>query len=366
MFVSYAQNFEDVMLWRALHHIGEGFYIDVGACDPARDSVTRAFYERGWRGVNIEPAKGYFQRLVSERRRDVNLRVAVGAAPGERTLYDILGTGLTTFDRHLADQHERSGHIVRPDLVRVMLLSDICAQYVQGTIHFMKIDVEGAEAGVLQGMDFTRFRPWVIVIEATVPTTQSKAYEAWEPMLLDGAYDFAYYDGLNRFYLARERGDLKQFFDSPPNCFDQFVKIDQAEAAARADTLKEVVTSLRVQLGEAKAEARRREELVAELRARLSEIGLARLKGIYRRRAVRLIRPLVRSGASIPLLRRAGRRLLVGQPMLKAKLIRLTGDGWSNEAQDDARSDPFANLPERARRIHSLLRGKLQERSDRD
>ena len=30
-FISYAQNFEDVMLWRALKHISEGFYIDIGA-----------------------------------------------------------------------------------------------------------------------------------------------------------------------------------------------------------------------------------------------------------------------------------------------------------------------------------------------
>ncbi|HZF37393.1 MAG TPA: FkbM family methyltransferase, partial [Blastocatellia bacterium] len=44
-FISYAQNFEDVMLWRALKHIDRGFYIDVGANDPDLDSVTKAFYE---------------------------------------------------------------------------------------------------------------------------------------------------------------------------------------------------------------------------------------------------------------------------------------------------------------------------------
>ena len=50
-FVSYAQNFEDVMLWRALKHIDCGFYIDVGAQDPVIDSVTKSFYDHGWRGV---------------------------------------------------------------------------------------------------------------------------------------------------------------------------------------------------------------------------------------------------------------------------------------------------------------------------
>ncbi len=54
-FTSYAQNFEDVMLWRALRHIDQGYYIDVGAWSPELDSVTKAFYEHGWHGINVEP-----------------------------------------------------------------------------------------------------------------------------------------------------------------------------------------------------------------------------------------------------------------------------------------------------------------------
>lgn len=33
-FVSYAQNFEDVMLHRALGAVERGFYVDVEACEP--------------------------------------------------------------------------------------------------------------------------------------------------------------------------------------------------------------------------------------------------------------------------------------------------------------------------------------------
>ena len=47
---SYAQNFEDVILWRALEHVERGFYIDIGAQDPVVDSVSLAFYERGLAG----------------------------------------------------------------------------------------------------------------------------------------------------------------------------------------------------------------------------------------------------------------------------------------------------------------------------
>ena len=42
--VSYAQNFEDVILLRALRQVERGFYIDIGAQDPVHYSVTKMFY----------------------------------------------------------------------------------------------------------------------------------------------------------------------------------------------------------------------------------------------------------------------------------------------------------------------------------
>jgi hypothetical protein len=59
-FISYAQNYEDVMLLRAFKDVAHGFFIDVGANDPIGDSVTCAFYQRGWVGINIEPLPTHF------------------------------------------------------------------------------------------------------------------------------------------------------------------------------------------------------------------------------------------------------------------------------------------------------------------
>ncbi|HZY84782.1 MAG TPA: hypothetical protein VFE78_08120, partial [Gemmataceae bacterium] len=52
--ISYAQNGEDVLLGRLFGGQPDGFYVDVGASDPTDLSLTRHFYERGWRGVNVE------------------------------------------------------------------------------------------------------------------------------------------------------------------------------------------------------------------------------------------------------------------------------------------------------------------------
>jgi|SRR5262245_3315890 len=68
MVISYAQNFEDIILWRALKHVEKGFYIDIGAQDPVVDSVSLAFYEKGWRGVHVEPVPARFIHCYSNTK----------------------------------------------------------------------------------------------------------------------------------------------------------------------------------------------------------------------------------------------------------------------------------------------------------
>ncbi len=128
-FVSYAQNYEDVMLWRALKHVEKGFYVDVGANDPKIDSVTQAFYERGWRGINIEPVQSYYERLCEERPRDINLLVAGAAYSGELTLYEVPETGLSTIDPEVAEMQQTAGwsilHKKIPSLTLIVSLKNM-------------------------------------------------------------------------------------------------------------------------------------------------------------------------------------------------------------------------------------------------
>jgi hypothetical protein len=89
-FVSYAQNCEDVMLHRALRPVQQGFYVDVGANDPVCHSITKAFYERGWRGINIEPVQSWFGKIEAGRSEDVNLQIAITDTDGgEADFYEV-------------------------------------------------------------------------------------------------------------------------------------------------------------------------------------------------------------------------------------------------------------------------------------
>ena len=248
--VSSAQNNEDVMLWRALKGVHEGFYIDVGAADPVDLSVTKLFYDHGWRGINIEPDPDFSTWLRLRRPRDVNLDVAAGAEPGELTFHHVPGTGLSTLDPTLAEQYQADGRTVRPLRARLRTLADICAEHrPEGDIHFLKIDVEGAEADVLRGADFERFRPWIVLVEATRPLSPEANHDQWESLLLQRGYAFAWFDGLNRFYLAEEHAAaLGRHFQVQPNVFDGFTQAAAApDQALRDHALNEAAARQRAE-----------------------------------------------------------------------------------------------------------------------
>lgn len=266
-FVSYAQNFEDVMLWRALGHLSAGFYIDVGAWSPDQDSVTRAFSERGWRGINVEPNPVHFSGLVERRPLDVNLCVALGDRFGTVMVNFVGDSGLSTANEEFALGHLEAGWVVTRQTVEMRTLASVWQRHVppDQDVHFLKIDVEGLEKEVLAGNDWTRHRPWIVVVEATLPNSQIESHGDWEHLLLEADYFHVYSDGLNRFYVARERAQLKEAFRSPPNVFDGFVMAEVQDLRDRLERQEAEMAAAqkRVIVAEASAiEARRREQRV--------------------------------------------------------------------------------------------------------
>lgn len=224
---SYAQNQEDVVLMRALASVSEGFYVDVGAQDPRVDSVTCAFHERGWSGLNVEPVPYWHSRLEAERPRDLNVRAACGARAGVLRLYEIVGTGLSTADSRRADAYAAQGHEVRAFDAPAIRLDALLEQAAPPQIHFLKIDAEGAEPEVLRGIDLTFWRPWVVVVEATVPNSPEANCDDWESLLTGAGYRLVNFDGLNRFYLADEHSDLEGLLSVPANVLDNFTRFSE-------------------------------------------------------------------------------------------------------------------------------------------
>jgi len=285
-FVSYAQNGEDVVLARGLEPDEHpGFWIDVGASDPIVDSVTAAFSERGWTGINVEPAAPSYRRLCEHRPRDINLHCALGRRAGFAKLYPGPGgnLGLSTLVADIAEWHyAHDTDVPAPVEVEVRTLAEVVEQYAPATVDFLKVDVEGFELDVLAGADWARFRPRAVVVEATFPETTRPSFGEWEPLLLEQGYRFVLFDGLNRYYVAPGDEELGRRLAAPANVLDGFVphrwttELDAAHAdVERAQEHARNLEVERQALAGARADFERAQEYALALEAEVQKLARA-------------------------------------------------------------------------------------------
>jgi FkbM family methyltransferase len=221
--ISYAQNHEDVLLDRAFARGKPGFYIDVGANEPVTDSVTKHFYDLGWRGINVEPAQRPYELLAAARDRDINLNIGLSNKEGELEFFEFPVAAASTFDPGQAQRNEDTGLPAERRTVPTLTLAQLCERYVTGPIDFLSVDVESHEREVLEGGDWARFRPRIVLVESTRPNTTIPSHERWEGILLDAGYAFAFFDGLNRYYVAGEEADLIPVLSVPANITDDYI-----------------------------------------------------------------------------------------------------------------------------------------------
>lgn len=243
--ISYAQNREDVLLSRVFSVQKPGFYIDVGAYDPTSCSITRHFYDHGWRGVNVEPAPAAARRIAAARPRDITENLAISNREGSMTFFEAEAkhAGLSTLDRAQAEAHRARGVEMKEYTVPVTTLAALCAKHAPSVIDFVSIDVEGHEREVLEGMDFTRFRPTVMLVESTLPLKSEPNHQRWESILLDAGYAYATFDGLNRYYVDSPRAEeFTEKLRVPPNVFDDY---EPYEHVARVEAMQRELVALR-------------------------------------------------------------------------------------------------------------------------
>lgn len=238
---SYAGNFEDVILARVFEEQTKGFYVDVGAHHPVFASNTYHFYRQGWNGINIEPSKS-FEAFPHQRTRDVNLNIAV--SDSNATLEFEECEALLAISQLSASDPESQTleHLSRNTVpvqakTLVSVLDDHLPQSL--AIDFMSVDVEGHERAVLASNDWNKYRPRVLCVEATLPFTNKLCHHEWDGILIDARYEFAYFDGVNRFYVAAEESPLLEKFQVPLNVLDHFQRIESLQLKNENRLLRE-------------------------------------------------------------------------------------------------------------------------------
>jgi FkbM family methyltransferase len=224
----HGEYYEDYVLSYVLDGMAPGTYIDVGANHPVDNSVTYLFYERGWHGILVEPNPDFLPLYAKLRPRDVPLNLGIASTGGTMTFYKVTDPpdgdgeyaegGLSTFDPEIARRWRRARLTVTESMVPVTTLNKVLEERPLGDITILSVDVEGFEKEVLSSIDLRRHRPLVVVVEACQPGTEIPSYEAWEGLLKGADYATAMSDGLNRYYVPRDRVDLLARFIHADTC----------------------------------------------------------------------------------------------------------------------------------------------------
>lgn len=215
-FLTYSQEYEDLILYSVFKEIEKGFYVDVGANDPWHISVTKILYEKGWCGINIDPIPSMYEELSKDRPKDINLCLGVGSKESELLFYE-MGTA-STFNSKIGEEYLSKGMPCTKKIIKVKPLKDVLNKYSENRdIHFLKIDVEGFEEDVLKGMDFQKNRPWVILVESTIPGSEKPTHDKFEYVLTENNYKFVFQHGINRYYVDTKNDKAKKLNFRPVN-----------------------------------------------------------------------------------------------------------------------------------------------------
>lgn len=193
----------------------DGFFIEAGAADGTTVSNTY-FLERcrGWRGVLVEPVASAYHTCVQRRpaSRVYNYALVGTAFTGdsiEMRAQDSLA--VYSYVQGVWDRFGRAEpNFGRAVTVPARTLTSILDEVRPGEIDLLSLDVEGFETEVLDGLDFDRYRPRLVLVEIIFRPDRQKAeiearlgpnYVLAEKL---GSYDYLYIDETSRGTPSRD------------------------------------------------------------------------------------------------------------------------------------------------------------------
>jgi FkbM family methyltransferase len=174
-----------------------GFFIEAGANDGYDQSNTYYFEKmRGWTGVLIEPVPALAVECRRNRRGPVvEAALVAEARPGERVELHFAGL-MSTLDGALGGAAETARHVAQglevqrlagsyrlqvPARTLSAILDELA---INRPIDLLSLEVEGAEAAALRGLDFARHAPRFVCVEArdrpAIETVLSPRYRLLE------------------------------------------------------------------------------------------------------------------------------------------------------------------------------------------
>lgn len=174
---SFAINDLDIKLRKYLS-FNEGFFIEAGANDGTIQSNTLYFEKyKKWRGLLIEPIPELAAKCIVNRPMCIVERCALVPFGFKSKEIDMTYCNLMSLVKGaMRSEEEELNHLEVGEKIQKITsyeirvpartLTSILDQHNVQEIDFFSLDVEGFELNVLKGIDFEKYRPTFMLIEA--------------------------------------------------------------------------------------------------------------------------------------------------------------------------------------------------------
>jgi len=204
--VSFSQFGEDLLIKSALDlfRIENNSYLDIGANEPVRGNNTYLLYQRGYRGVLIEPNPRLFQKLITERPGDTALNVGIGFNTQEKATYYLFPeehNALNTFSEEEKNLIEAGGIKVEKVIeVPLQNINEIISTHFGQGPAVISIDVEGLDEAIIASLDFSRHAPDVVCVESISFSSYLEGRPEKRQSLIDLILSKGYFIFADTFY----------------------------------------------------------------------------------------------------------------------------------------------------------------------
>jgi FkbM family methyltransferase len=169
---SYSQYGEDLQIFNALYSLNKrekAFYVDVGCYHPVKYSNTFKLHKIGWSGINIDPVPYNISVFKEFRPSDTNLQIAISSKNGIEKFHCYPAGTTNRLDSASNDDNfsllnEKPYNSFN---VKTLTLAATLEKYAPDDLPFgvLSIDCEGHEMNILKSSDWSKYRPWIVVVE---------------------------------------------------------------------------------------------------------------------------------------------------------------------------------------------------------
>lgn len=164
----YSQNDEERVILNYFDGKPAGTFLDIGAYHPTKFSNTRALFERGFKGVYVEPSPSLHKAFLDEIKDDPLMQLVpdcIGEHAGEVEFYDSGEWALSTTDPGWVEKRKGCGATFNTIKVNMITVPQLLEKSVHKTFDFISLDTENTVKIILPLLDLNALGTSLICAE---------------------------------------------------------------------------------------------------------------------------------------------------------------------------------------------------------